>query len=97
MKNIHNQNKAKLAHCIIVFSTQELRTCFGDTGILVYHLFFLGLLKPSLLHLIKNHVRNRVILLFRVCLMEWPAKDILIPFKPLVFEKRMDLVLSSAK
>ena len=27
--------------------------------------------------------------------MEWPAKDILISFKPLVFEKRMDLVLSS--
>ena len=27
--------------------------------------------------------------------MEWPAKDVLISLKPLVFEKRMDLVLSS--
>ena len=31
------------------------------------------------------------------CLMEWPSKDILISLKPLVFEKRMDLVLSSPK
>ena len=31
------------------------------------------------------------------CLMEWPAKYILISFKPLVFENRMDLVLSSPK
>ena len=35
MKNIHNQNVAKLAHYIIVFYTQESGTCFGDTGILV--------------------------------------------------------------
>ena len=31
------------------------------------------------------------------CLMEWPTKDTLISLKPLVFEKRMDLVLSSPK
>ena len=31
------------------------------------------------------------------CLMEWPAKDILISLEPLVFEKSMDLVLSSPK
>ena len=31
------------------------------------------------------------------CIMEWPAKDMLIYLKPLVFEKRMDLVLSSSK
>ena len=31
------------------------------------------------------------------CLMENPAKLILISFKPLVFVKRMDLVLSSPK
>ena len=35
MKDIHNQNVAELAHCIIVFYTQRLGTCFGDTGILV--------------------------------------------------------------
>ena len=35
MKNIHNQNVAELAHYIIVFYTQELGTCFGNTGILV--------------------------------------------------------------
>ena len=35
MKNFHNQNVAELAHYIIVFCTQELGTCFGDTEILV--------------------------------------------------------------
>ena len=35
MKNIHNQNVADLAHYLIVFFTQGLGTCFGDTGILV--------------------------------------------------------------
>ena len=52
MKNIHNQNLAELAHCVVVFYAQELGTCFDDTGILVWHLFSLGLMKPSLLHLI---------------------------------------------
>ena len=35
MKNIHNQNVAELVQYIIVFYTQGLGTCFGDTGILV--------------------------------------------------------------
>ena len=36
MTNIHNQNVAELEHyIIIVFYTQGLGTCFGDTGILV--------------------------------------------------------------
>ena len=35
MKNIHNQNVTELACYIIVFYTQVLGTCFGDTGILV--------------------------------------------------------------
>ena len=35
MKKIHNQNVAELAHYIIVFYTQGLGTCFGDTEILV--------------------------------------------------------------
>ena len=50
MRNIYNQNVAELEHCIIVFYKQELGTCFGNTGTLVWHLFSLGLLKPSLLH-----------------------------------------------
>ena len=51
-KLLHNQSVSELAHCVMVFYTQELGTCFGDTGILVWHLFSLGLLKPLLLHLI---------------------------------------------
>ena len=47
MRNIHNQNVAELAHYTIVY-THELGTYFGDTGILAWHLFSLGLLKPSL-------------------------------------------------
>ena len=39
MKNIYNQNVAELAHYIIVLYMQKLGTCFGDTVILVYHLF----------------------------------------------------------
>ena len=35
MKNINNQNLAELVHYIIIFYTQELGTCLGDTGILV--------------------------------------------------------------
>ena len=54
MRNIHNQNVAGLVHHIIVSYTRELVTSFGDTGTLVWHLFSLGLLKPSLLHLIKS-------------------------------------------
>ena len=40
MKNILNQNVTELAHPKIVFYTQGLGTCFGDTGILVQHLLF---------------------------------------------------------
>ena len=35
IKNIHDQNVAELMHYIIVFCTQGLGTCFGETGILV--------------------------------------------------------------
>ena len=42
IRNIHNQTVAELAHYIKVFYTQELSTCFGNTGILVWHLFSLG-------------------------------------------------------
>ena len=40
MRNIRNKNVAKLAHYIIVSHMQGLRTCFGDSGILVWHLVF---------------------------------------------------------
>ena len=35
MSSIYNQNVAELARYIIVFYTQGLDTCFGDTGVLV--------------------------------------------------------------
>ena len=35
VKSIHNENVAELAHYMIVFYTQGLGTCFGETGILV--------------------------------------------------------------
>ena len=35
MNNIPNQNVAELTHYMIIFCTQELGTCFGDTRILV--------------------------------------------------------------
>ena len=35
MKNIRNQNVAELPYYIIILYTQELATCFGNTGILV--------------------------------------------------------------
>ena len=40
MKNIHNQNVDELVHYITVFYSYELGTCSGNTGILVWHLFF---------------------------------------------------------
>ena len=40
IKNIHDQNVVELAHYIIVFYTQGVGTCFGDTEIIVKHLFF---------------------------------------------------------
>ena len=94
--NIHNQNVAELVHYIIIFCTQGLGTYFGDTGILVWHLFFRTFeATASQINLESNwQPRYSAVL---CCLMEWPTKDILISFKPLVFEKRMDLVLSSPK
>ena len=52
MRNIHYRNTTELARCITVFYTQELGTCFADTRTLIWQLLFLGLLKPSLSHLI---------------------------------------------
>ena len=50
--NIHNRIVTELALCIIVSYTQELGTCFIDTGILAWRLFSLKLLEPLFLHLI---------------------------------------------
>ena len=61
MRNIDNQNVAKLAHYITVFYTQRLGTCFGDTRILVWDSFSVRLLKLSLLQF-----GNQGTLLFRV-------------------------------
>ena len=47
MTNIYNRNVAELAGCMIVFYTQELVACFVYTGIFVWHLLSLGLLKSS--------------------------------------------------
>ena len=66
MRNIRNRNMAELTHCIIVFYTQKLGICFVDTGIIVWHLFSIRLLKPSLLRLIWSHVGNQGTLQFRV-------------------------------
>ena len=49
MKKILNRYVGELARCIIVLYTQELGTCFVDTGILAWHLFSLGFLKLLLL------------------------------------------------
>ena len=83
-------------HYIIVFYTYELGTCSGDTGIIVWHLFFRTFeairsplkLESSWQPRYSNDLSY---------LMEWPAKDMLISPKPLAFEKRMDLLLSSPK
>ena len=96
MKNIHNQNVAELAHYIIVFYTQGLGTCLGRTGILVYHLFFGNSEAVASPLNLKSSWQPRYSTA-SCCLMEWSAKDILISLKPLIFEKRMDLVLSSPK
>ena len=59
MKNIHNQSVDELAHCIMIFYTQELGTWFFHKRILVWHLFFLGFLMPMLRYLIKSQVGNQ--------------------------------------
>ena len=37
LKNIHNKDVAELVHYIIVSYMQELGTCSGNTGILLWH------------------------------------------------------------
>ena len=96
MRNIHNQNGAELPHYIIAFYTQELGICFGDTGILVQQLFFLTFETIASPLNLESSWQPRYFTVLD-CLMEWPAKDLLIFLKPLTFEKRIDLVLSSPK
>ena len=96
MKNIHNV--AELAHYIIVFYTQGLGTCLGRTGILVYHLFFgnsEAVASPLNLKSSWQPRYSTASCCLFYCFVS--VKDTLTLFKPLVFEKRMDLVLYSPK
>ena len=75
-----------------IFYMQGLGTCFVHTGILAWHLFSLGLFK-----LFFEGPWNFWYSTVSCCLMGWPAKDISVFHKPLAFEKRMNLFLSSPK
>ena len=44
---------------------QELGICFLDKGLLVWHLFSVGLLMPMLRHVIQSRVGNQDTLLCR--------------------------------
>ena len=52
MRKIRKRNVAESAHRIIVFQTQELDICFVFTVSVVWDLYSLGPLKPSLPHVI---------------------------------------------
>ena len=73
MRNIHSQNVAELGYCIIVFYTQELGTCFGNTGISFFSTFEAIAFPLNL----KTSWQPRYSTV-SYCLMEWPPKDILI-------------------
>ena len=85
MKNIHNQNVAELAHYIIVFYTQELRyllwRCRNFSLAFIFIRTFEAIASPLNLESGWQPRYSTV----SSCLMEWPAKGILISFKPLVF------------
>ena len=51
----------ELAGCVMVFYLQKLGTCFVDTGVLVWRLLSLEILKPSLLHLISSQAATNVL------------------------------------
>ena len=98
MKNIHNQNVAELAHYIInslLYAGVRYLLWWYKNFSLAFIFFrsFEAIVSPLNLESSWQPRYSTV----SCCLMEWPAKDILISFKPLVFEKRMDLVLSSPK
>ena len=79
----------------MVFYTQWSGICFGDTGILVYHLFFCTTFEAIASSLnLESSWQPRYCF---VLLKEMARKGYINYFKPLHFEKRMDLVPSSPK
>ena len=96
MRNMHNQNVAELVHYIIVFYTQVQGPALVIQELQFSIYFFQDFeVITSPLNLESSwQPRYSTVSCF---LVEWPAKDIPIFLKPLISEKRMDLVLSSPK
>ena len=95
MKNIHNQNVTELAHNSLLYAGVRYLLWRYRNFSLAFILFRTFEAIASPLNLESSWQLRYSTVSF--CLMEWPEKDILISFKPHFFEKRMDIVLSSAK
>ena len=93
MKNIHNQNLA-LHNSLLYAEVKYLLWRYRNFSLAFIFFRTFEAIASSLNLESSWQPRYSTV---SCCLMEWPAKDILISFKPLVFEKRMDLVLSSPK
>ena len=95
MKNTHNQNVAELAHysnSLLYAGVRYLLWRYRNFSLaFIFFRAFEAIDFPLNLESSWQPRYSTV----SCCFMEWPAKDILISFKPFVFEKRMDLVLSS--
>ena len=72
MRNIHNINVTNLAHCKSLLHA-GVTQLFCPTGILVWHLFSLGILKPSPFHLSWCWLPRYSTIL--CCLMAWPQRS----------------------
>ena len=94
MGNIHNRNMAKFSNSLLYAGIRYL-LCRCRNFSLTFFFFktFEAIASPLKLESSWQRMRNTV----PYCLIEWAAKDILIYLKHLVFEKRLDLVLSSPK
>ena len=94
MRNIHNRNMAKFSNSLLYAGIRYL-LCRCRNFSLAFFFFktFEAIASPLKLESSWQRMRNTV----PYCLIEWAAKDILIYLKHLVFEKRLDLVLSSPK
>ena len=89
MRNIHNRNMAKFSNSLLYAGIRYLLCRFG----IFFFKTFEAIASPLNLELRWLRMYTTV----PYCLIKWPAKDILIYFKHLAFEKRLDLVLSSPK
>ena len=91
MKNIHNQNVAELVHHAggryLLWGYRDFCLAF------IFFRTFEDIASPLNSESSWQPLHSN----YSFCLMEWPAKDTLTSLKPLVFENRMDLVLSSPK